>query len=203
STSPVSPLPSPTSAAPELERAIAITDVTEMEKRGPRGETFIVATIGMTSQTSADKDNIEIRVLFFDLDRNNEMRPTDAQVIYQGLTPIRDWTDAAPKSLAATYLQRRAFRRSPEQLHYGGFVVRIYCDGKLQDERSKPEALIAALRSNAAPPATVNTAPAVSPTPASDISVSPPRVTTTKPAPSPRRAASPMETQATAAGERP
>jgi hypothetical protein len=151
-TSPASLSPAPIPAAPELGRAIAITEVTEMEKRGPRGETFIVATIGMTSRTSADKNNIEIRVLFFDVDRNNEMHPTDAQVTYEWLTPVRDWTDPAPKYLAATYLQRRPFRRSPEQLHYGGFVVRVYCDGKLQDERSKPEALIAALRSNTPTP---------------------------------------------------
>src|SRR6266513_6481430 len=158
--------PSPTPAAPELERAIAITDVTETERRGPRGETFIVATIGMTARTTADKDNVEIRVLFFDLDRNNEMRPTDAQVTYQWLTPIRDWTDPGPKYLAATYFQGRPFRRSPEHLRYGGFVVRIYCDGKLQDERSKPEALIASLRSNTAPLATADATTPVSPTPA-------------------------------------
>jgi len=204
STAPVSPLPSPTPAAPELERAIAITGVTETERRGPRGETFIVATIGMTARTTADKDNIEIRVLFFDLDRNNEMRPTDAQVIYQWLTPIRDWTDAAPKYLAATYLQRHLFRRSPEQLHYGGFVVRIYCDGKLQDERSKPEALIAALRSNAAPPVTADATTPVSPTPAADASVSRPRnVATEKPAPSPTQSRSPAESQAATANEPP
>src|SRR5256714_2459408 len=196
--------PSATPAAPELERAIAITDVTETERRGPRGEPFIVATIGMTARTTADKDNIEIRVLFFDLDRNNEMRPTDAQVTYQWLTPIRDWTDPAPKYLAATYLQRRLFRRSPEQLHYGGFVVRIYCDGKLQDERSKPEALIASLRSNAAPPATADATTPEPPTPAADASVSRPRnVATEKPAPSPTQSPSPAESQVATANEPP
>src|SRR4051812_12104515 len=147
------PSSSPTAAAPELERAIAITEVTEAEERGPRGETFIVAKIGMVPRTTAEKDNIEIRVLFFDLNANNEMRPTDAQVTYQWITPVRDWADPAPKYLAATYLQRRPFRRFREQLRFGGFVVRVYCDGKLQDERSKPEALLAALRSNAPPPA--------------------------------------------------
>ena len=150
---------SPTAAPPEAERAIAITDVTEDERRGPRGETFIVATIGMASRTTADKDNIEIRVLFFDVDRNNEMHPTDAQVTYQWLTPIRDWTDPAPKYLAATYLQRRPFRRSFEELRYGGFIVRVYCDGKLQDERSKPEALLGALHRNAPPPITSDRTP--------------------------------------------
>jgi hypothetical protein len=155
--------PSPSSnrnspSSPTHERAIAITEITEAEERGPRGETFIVAKIGMSPRTAAEKENIEIRVLFFDVDANNEMRPTDAQVTYEWITPVRDWTDPAPKYLAATYLKpsvrpsRRSVPakadRSSEQLRYGGFLVRVYCDGKLQDERSKPDELIAALRSD-------------------------------------------------------
>jgi hypothetical protein len=146
------PPPSATSVVSEPSRAIAITDVSEAKKSGPRGETFVVATIGMAARAAADKENIEIRVLFFDVDAYNEMHPTDAQVTYQWLTPVRDWTDPSPKYLAATYLQRRPFRPGTEPLRYGGFVVRIYCDGKLQDERSKPDTLLAALRDNAPPP---------------------------------------------------
>ena len=160
---PSSPL-SPTPAAPQLERAIAITEVTEAEERGPRGETFIVAKIGMAPRTTAEKDNVEIRVLFFDLDANNEMRPTDAQVTYQWITPVRDWNDPSPKYLAATYLKHRPSRRDPERLRYGGFLVRIYSDGHLQDERSKPDTLITQLRSNAVQQSTVQPAP--TPTPA-------------------------------------
>jgi hypothetical protein len=184
---------SPTTAPPEAERAIAITDVTEAERRGPRGEMFIVATIGMTSRTTADKDNIEIRVLFFDVDRNNEMHPTDAQVTYQWLTPIRDWTDPAPKYLAATYFQRRPFRRPFEQLRYGGFVVRVYCDGKLQDERSKPETLLAALHRNAPPPIPSDrppVPPSVTPQPFQSI---PPSIA---PTPLAQKTASPPSTAA-------
>lgn len=156
--------------------------MTEAEERGPRGETFIVAKIGMAPRTTAEKDNIEIRVLFFDLDSNNEMRPTDAQVTYQWITPVRDWSDPAPKYLAATYLKRRPSRRAPDQLRYGGFLVRLYSDGKLQDERSKPESLITALRTNASPnpptaktmattpPSSFSPPPSVSPpTPTSDL----------------------------------
>ena len=135
---------SPTpSATPELGRAIAITDIKETMRRGMRGETLVVAEIGMTPQTTAEKEKVEIDVSFFDLDRDNQMHPTDAQITYQWLTPERDWTDPAPKYLAATYLQRRPFRRGSEQLRYGGFIVRIYSDGQLQDQRSKPENLIA------------------------------------------------------------
>jgi hypothetical protein len=163
-----SPPPSSTpSPAPQPVREVVITDVAEKERRGPRGETFVVATIGMSSQTTTEKEKLEIQVLFFDLTPDNQMRPTDAQVTYQWLTPVRDWTDPTPKYLAATYLKppslppprRRLFfakpdpRRVPDRLRYGGFVVRVYVDGKLQDERSKPESLIASLRNNAPPPA--------------------------------------------------
>jgi hypothetical protein len=117
-----------------------------------RGETFVVAEIGMTPQTTADKEKVEIDVSFFDLDRDNQMHPTDAQITYEWLTPERDWTEPSPKYLAATYLQRRPPRRGPDNLRYGGFIVRVYSDGKLQDERSKPETLIASLRANAPPP---------------------------------------------------
>jgi hypothetical protein len=80
-----------------------------------------------------------------------------------GSPPERDWTDPAPKYLAATYVQRRA----PEDLRYGGFIVRIYSDGQLQDQRSKPEALIASLR-NAPPPTPPDTS-SISPSPSSII----------------------------------
>lgn len=151
-------------AAPQLAREVAITDITQKERRGPRGETFVVATIGMSSQTTTEKEKLEIQVLFFDVTPDNQMRPTDAQVTYQWLTPVRDWTDPTPKYLAATYLKppsppmpRRSFfakaspRQAAERLRYGGFLVRIYVDGKVQDERSEPESLIASLRASAPP----------------------------------------------------
>jgi hypothetical protein len=154
--------PSPHPSPSELERAIAITDITETMKQGRHGETLVVATIAIASRTQVEKKNIEIRVFFYDLDRNGEMRPTDAEVTYEWLTPIRDWTDTAPKYLAATYLQPRPSRPLTDQLHYGGFLVRVYSDGKLQDERSKPDGLIAALHSNAT---RIAAAPSISPTP--------------------------------------
>jgi hypothetical protein len=158
-----SPTPSsPRPSSSELERAIAITDVTEAMKQGRHGETLVVATIAMASRTPVEKKNIEIRVFFYDLDRNGEMRPTDAQVTYEWLTPIRDWTDTTPKYLAATYLQPRPSRPLTDQLHYGGFLVRVYSEGKLQDERSKPDGLITALRSN---PTRVAAGPSISAAP--------------------------------------
>jgi hypothetical protein len=173
--------PSATPTAPELGRAIAITGLTESVRRGMRGETLVVANIGLTPRTTAEKEQVEIDVAFFDLDRDNQMHPTDAQITYQWLTPERDWTEPAPKYLEATYLQPRPFRRDPERLRYGGFIVRIYSDGKLQDERSKPETLIASLRI-APPPAPPDTS-SISP---SAIPMSRPAMRDGSPTPSAR-----------------
>ena len=135
----------------------------------------MVATIGLTSRTNVEKSGVEIHVYFYDLTANNEMRPTDAQVTYQWLTPIRDWSDPAPKYLAATYFKPPVRQRSFERLRYGGFVVRVLSDGKLQDERSQPESLIARLRSNAVQQSASTPSPtaAASPTP-TIASASPP-----------------------------
>jgi hypothetical protein len=180
--SPSAKLSSPAPAViPELERRVAITDVTEKEERGRHGETFVVATIGMASRSNVEKELLEIRIFFYDLTPNNEMRPTDAQVTYQWLTPVRDWSDPTPKYLAATYLKSPASRGGAEKLHYGGFLVRVYLDGKLQDERSKPEGLIAQLRSNVAEQSPSPTAALSPPTLAGSTSVPP---SSNRPAPS-------------------
>jgi hypothetical protein len=169
----------------ELPGEVSITDVQQTEKRGPRGETFVVATIGMASRSNVEKNGVEIHVYFYDLTPANEMRPTAAQVTYQWLTPVRDWSDPAPKYLAATYLKRRPSRRSFERLRYGGFVVRVFSGGKLQDERSQPEGLLALLRANAPPASTPSMAPATSTTPAvAASSTSPKNIATIKPTPS-------------------
>lgn len=177
---------SPTPVSPALERQIAIIDLTQEERRGPRGEELVIGTIGLTSRTDVEKSNVEIAVFFFDLTPTNEMRPTKAQVTYRWLTPIRDWSDPEPKYLAATYLKppsslsrRSAFakadpRRIPDDLRYGGFIVRVYSDGKLQDERSQPETLISQLRPNASQQPAGPSVASVSPPPPVVASQGPP-----------------------------
>jgi hypothetical protein len=149
--------------APDLERQVAITGVEQAEKRGRRGETFVIATIGLASRTNVEKKGVEIHVYFYDLAANNEMRPTDAQVTYEWLTPVRDWSDPAPKYLAATYFKGPTRHGSLEKPRYGGFVVRVFSGGKLQDERSEPEGLLSLFHSSATEePASPSIAPAAS-----------------------------------------
>ena len=126
---------------------IAITEVAPEKKFGRHGKARIDVKIGVTPQPGVRKGQVEIRVFFYDVTPTGEMRPTQAQVSYQWITPVRDWTDPSPKYLVATYLRPGKTRPSSENLQYGGFIVRIYFDGQLQDEKSEPEGVLAALRS--------------------------------------------------------
>ena len=165
--SPGTPLPMGEDAIVD-HPVISITEVAPQGRRGRHGETSVEIIIGVAPQPNARKGEVEIRVFFFDMTRNRELRPTEAQVAYEWLTPVRDWTDPTPKYLVATYLRPRAPRRSAEDLRYGGFIVRVYFDGKLQDQRAVPEELLAALpnssQSRSAPSAPRSQSPTVAET---------------------------------------
>lgn len=142
---------STTEAAPANDALIAITEIGSTETRGRNGQKNIAVKIGVAPRPNIPKGEVEIRVSFFDLTENNEMRPTEAEVNYEWLTRIRDWADPSPKYLVATYEGAGPSRKSADRVRYGGFVVRVYFDGKLQAERSEPKGLVAALRSEAKP----------------------------------------------------
>ena len=163
----VSPQPTRAPAADqELARAplLAITDLKPTRQRLRDGATRVAVRIGVTPRPEAEKGEVEIRVFFFDITRDGELRPTEAEVTYEWLTPFRDWSDPTPKYLEATCVRPRRVRGAGERLRYGGFIVRVYSDGKLQDERAEPEQILAALREPAASsPATAETTRPVSP----------------------------------------
>ena len=146
----------PTDATSEKEALMEITEIGSGETKGRNGQKNVAVKIGVAPRPNLrKKGEVEIRVAFFDLTETNEMRPTDAEVNYEWLTPIRDWTDPTPKYLVATYEGAGASRKSLDKLRYGGFVVRVYFDGQLQAERSEPKGLVAALRSKTTPSAPV------------------------------------------------
>lgn len=197
------PLPTVDDATPD-HPFIAITEVASEKRFGRHGEARVDVKIGVTPQASARKGQVEIRVFFYDLTPNREMRPTQAQVAYQWLTPVRDWTNPSPKFLVATYLRSREARRSSEKLQYGGFIVRVYFNGHLQDEKSEPEGLLAALRSRvrSVPGPTPAESPAIaaavlspSPTP---MAITRTEVTSSTVSPSPAAAARPLTAEESA-----
>ena len=144
---------STTEAAPVKDALIAITEIGSTETKGRNGQKNVAVKIGVAPRPKIPKGEVEIRVSFFDLTPSNEMRPTEAEVNYEWLTPVRDWTDPSPKYLVATYEGAGPSRKSADRVRYGGFVVRVYFDGQLQAERSEPKGLVAALRNEAKPPA--------------------------------------------------
>ena len=149
-----------TDTAPIKEPLVAITEIGSTETKSRNGQKNVAVKIGVAPRPKIPKGEVEIRVSFFDVTESNEMRPTDAEVSYEWLTPVRDWSDPSPKYLVATYEGTGSSRKSAEDVRYGGFVVRVYFDGQLQAERSEPKGLVAALRTEAT----------LSPSPASSVS---------------------------------
>lgn len=138
---------SPADVAPVNEALIAITEIGSSETRGRNGQKNVAVKIGVAPRPNIRKGEVEIRVAFFDLTEANAMRPTQADVNYEWLTPVRDWTDPTPKYLVATYEGAGPSGKSADKVRYGGFVVRVYFEGQLQAERSEPKWLVATLRS--------------------------------------------------------
>ena len=85
---------------------------------------------------------MRLAVSFYDLTRDNKLKPTDARTAYDWLTHDRDWTDPSPKFLAATYVRPKTEIASVEGRRYGGFAVHVYFDGQLQDARATPPELL-------------------------------------------------------------
>jgi hypothetical protein len=136
-----------TEALPD-KPVISITEIGTTESKGRHGELTVALKIGVVPLVNAGKGEVEIRVAFFDLNSAGEMRPTNAQVDYEWITPVRNWADPTPKYLVATYQGTVPSREPAQQLKYGGFVVRVYFDGRLQAERSEPKEVVASLRNH-------------------------------------------------------
>ncbi len=173
--------PAPSAPSVSNDSMLTITEVGATEMRGRHGQLNVAVKIGVAPRPRLKKGEVEIRVLFFDVTPAGEMRPTDAQVDYQWITPVRDWSDPRPKYLVATYLGEPELARNSDGLHYGGFLVRVYYDGQLQAERSEPKSLVAALH-QATPSASASKRQADIAPPSPGATPSEPRVTQRPPA---------------------
>jgi eukaryotic-like serine/threonine-protein kinase len=122
---------------------LAITETTLSEAADSNAQTHLTLKIGVKPRPGTPNGHVvRIVVSFYDLTRDNKMKPTDARVGYDWLTSANDWADATPKFLAATYVRPKTQRSSTDERRYGGFVVRVYFDGQLQDSRANPPELL-------------------------------------------------------------
>jgi len=126
---------------PSPDAILAITETTLSEISDPNAQTRFNLKIGVKPRPKTENGHVvRISVSFYDLTKDNKFKPTDARTSYDWLTRERDWTDAAPKYLAATYVRPKT--ASPDGRRYGGFVVGVYFDGQLQDSRANPPELL-------------------------------------------------------------
>ena len=124
------------------DQVLAITETTVSETADPNAQTHLTLKVGVKPRPGIQNGRVSIMVSFYDLTRDNKMKATDARVSYDWLTAARDWTVVTPKFLAATYVRSKAQAASPDGRRYGGFIVRAYFDGQLQDERATPPELL-------------------------------------------------------------
>ncbi|PYK34985.1 MAG: hypothetical protein DME54_06675 [Verrucomicrobia bacterium] len=122
---------------------LAITETTLSETNDPNAQTHLTLKVGVKPRPGTPNGHVvRIIVSFYDLTNDNRMKPTNAQVSYNWFSSARDWTDATPKFLAATYVRPKSKPASSDERRYGGFIVRVYFDGQLQDSRASPPDLL-------------------------------------------------------------
>src|SRR5881275_2094701 len=129
--------------SPSQDAILTITETTLLETIDPKAESHLTLKIGVKSRLRTQNGQLaRILVSFYDQTNDNKLKPTDARTSYSWLTASDDWTDPTPKFLAATYVRPKAASPSADGRKYGGFIVRVYFDGQLQDARaSAPELL--------------------------------------------------------------
>jgi tetratricopeptide (TPR) repeat protein len=121
---------------------LKITETTLSEITDPNAQSHLTLRVGVKPRPGTKKGVATIVVSFYDRTKDNKVQPTDARTSYSWLTASQDWTDPTPKFLAATYVRPKTQSPSVEGRKYGGFIVRLYFDGQLQDSRSNPPDLL-------------------------------------------------------------
>jgi TolB-like protein len=122
--------------------ALSITETTLLETTDPNALSHLTLKVGVKPRPGTQNGRARIIVSFYDRTKDNKMKPTDARTSYSWLNASEDWTDATPKFLVATYVRPKTQSPSADGRKYGGFIVRVYFDGQLQDERATPPELL-------------------------------------------------------------
>jgi serine/threonine-protein kinase len=139
---------------------LAITETTLSEITDPNAQTHLTLKVGVKPRPGTQNGHVvRIVVSFYDRTKDNKMKPTDARTSYSWLTASEDWTDATPKFLAATYVRPKTQSPSADGRRYGGFIVRVYFDGQLQDDRATPPELLTLFPAGEQPVSPPNPAP--------------------------------------------
>jgi hypothetical protein len=122
---------------------LKITETTLSESSDPKAQNHFTLKVGVKPRPGTpDGHAVKLVVSFYDLTRGNKMVPTNAQVGYRWLTSATGWAEAVPRFLEATYVRPKTQTPSSGGRRYGGFIVRVYFDGQLEDSRASPPELL-------------------------------------------------------------
>src|SRR5262249_46365762 len=122
---------------------LAITETTLSETVDPNAQSHLTLKVGVKPRPGTQNGYVvRIVVSFYDRTKDNKMKPTDARTSYSWLTAAEDWSDPTPKFLAATYVRPKTKSPAADGRKYGGFIVRVYFDGQLQDARASTPDLL-------------------------------------------------------------
>ena len=124
------------------DTVLAITETTLSEITDLNALSHLTLKVGVKPRPGTQNGHARIIVSFYDRTKDDKMKPTDARTSYSWLNASEDWTDATPKFLVATYVRPKTQSRSADRREYGGFIVRVYFDGQLQDARATPPELL-------------------------------------------------------------
>jgi serine/threonine protein kinase/tetratricopeptide (TPR) repeat protein len=125
------------------DKILKITETTLSDTTDPNAQSHFTLKVGVKPRPGTQNGHaVKIIVSFYDLTKDNKIVPTNAQVGYRWLTSASDWKYAAPRFLEATYVRPKTQMPSFDGRRYGGFIVRAYFDGQLQDSRASPPELL-------------------------------------------------------------
>ncbi|HST30996.1 MAG TPA: protein kinase [Chthoniobacterales bacterium] len=127
-----------------FDTILSITETALSKIADSNAQDHFVLKVGVKPRPKTENGHVvRISISFYDVTANNKFVPTNAQVGYNWLTENRDWTHATPKFISATYVRPKNQQQSTaESRRYGGFIVRVYFDGKLQDSRATSSELL-------------------------------------------------------------
>ena len=146
-------------SAPQ-DTVLKITETTVSQIADPKAHSHFTLKVGVKPRPGTPNGHaVRMVVSFYDLTRDNKMTPTNAQVGYHWLTSTTGWPEGAPRFLEATYVRPKTRSVSPDVRRYGGFIVRVYFDGQLQDSRASPPDLLTLFSAREQPTFPLNAPP--------------------------------------------
>jgi TolB-like protein/predicted Ser/Thr protein kinase len=122
---------------------LKITETTLSKTSDSKAQDHFSLKVGVKPRRGTpDGHAVKIIVSFYDVTKDNKMMPTNAQVSYRWLSSAAGWAEAVPRFLEATYVRPKINAPLSDGRRYGGYIVRVYFDGQLQDSRATPPELL-------------------------------------------------------------